>query len=242
MRLQLRTDRKSVGGLADVDIQTCDIRAEMSENSSAICGATLSKLLRLDFELNTWFEDFSFGWSTITSSVRSDDIYEGSYHVYKDLWYASVLNGYRGSRITLNETILECLTSLRSSPISMPIVMEDLESRSSAVMLQLSKDIYSSIPFFLGYSQPEAPPQAFSGFSYGFTLLWPLRFAGRVPGISDARRQWIIRLLEKIGRTTGISQALGFAKALRKPQDPMSEWSADAGDGWNNLQNPRRYR
>ena len=198
------------------------------------------KILELDDELRSWGKDFFSNetYSTIQTSAESDDIYEGLYYVFKDIWNAAILIHHRTLRIQLNETILECLAAVRSPPASGPAVSHNhLQARSCSVMLQSSKDICSGVPFFLGYttlqqSHPKAPPQAVDRYAHGVALLWPLLFAGRVPGICDMRRQWIVRRLEKIGCETGIHQALGFASALRRPCDPVSGRSASLGDEW----------
>ena len=212
----------------------------MKENPSLTTGATLSKLLQLESQMAMWVEDLPPEWtySTITSSTESDNIYQGTYYVYQDAWIACVMLHYHCFHITIHRTILECLYSLHCSSVPAPIISyDDIENLSRATILQLCSDICASVPFFLGYTakqhhQPEAPPESVGGFAPAFNLIWPLQFAARVPGVCDTRRRWIIRHLEKIGRTTGIYQALGFASSLKRPHDSITKWSADLGDEW----------
>ena len=232
-------DRKSIRKLNDIAIRLCDICADMKDSPCITQDMLLSNLLELDAGLSTWADYFSSDgtYSIITALAKCDDIYEGSYHVYRDFWNAAILTNYRCLRITLNELIMECLTALRSSSKALSaVLLDELHDRSCATMLEVSRDICSSVPFFLGYtakqhSQTGVPPQAMGGLAYELALIYPLLFAARIPRICDVRRQWIIKRLEKIGHKMGIHLALRWASQLRRPYDPVTEWSAGLGDG-----------
>ena len=96
---------------------------------------------------------------------------------------------------------------------------------SNAMLLQLSHDICSSVPYFLGYSTSldgsgkRQQPKAVSGN----LLLWPLYTAAVTGMVSDIMRQWVASRLLMIADVLGIRQAAPLAHTLGlKPE--LIEW------------------
>jgi hypothetical protein len=57
--------------------------------------------------------------------------------------------------------------------------------------------------------------------SGGYFLLWPLYLVGCMDITTDPVRRWVIRILETIGRSMGIQQALVLATLMERQEEIM---------------------
>lgn len=109
----------------------------------------LSKANYLDAQLSTWTYCLPSPWNpisatTIPAAVHEAGLFQGRCDCYQDMWIASVWNFYRGTRISLQHIVLNCLRMLQQGDTS-----PETQSPLSTIR-NLTTDICASVPFFLG--------------------------------------------------------------------------------------------
>ncbi|PYI05206.1 hypothetical protein BO78DRAFT_387889 [Aspergillus sclerotiicarbonarius CBS 121057] len=127
------------------------------------------------------------------------------YHVYYNGNLASLWNNYRLMRIVVNEMIRKMSLSLweqQKAPECQQMVY-----RSVAIMKELVDDICASVPYHFTSGE--------TAFGAVIRTLWPLFIAGNSSGANSATREHIAQMLEVIGDTAGLQQALSMARLLR---------------------------
>ena len=116
----------------------------------------LSKSLELDEKLVQIFSGATHDWtfSTIYTDDDPDLVYNGRFHVYQHALSAQMWNGMRAIRIMLNEMIRNVL--LKGFSLKPPLFVHRIHTEqlqtSTDVLYQLSSDIISSVPQYLGYT------------------------------------------------------------------------------------------
>lgn len=193
----------------------------------------------IDNDYDIWSKTcpFQMIYQTVTLKERSDEVFSDHYHVYPNLWVATVWNNYRAVRLLINELILDQLCHLYLNSPESPLLWNDtcfFENQvlaSNATLLQLCHDICASVPFYLGFDpnadkrMPRAIPKAVSGN----LLLWPLYTAGCTDLVSDMMRDWVAERLRWISDIIGIRQAAPLAFSLRRKQDILT-WQNEKED------------
>jgi len=222
--------------LSELATKFANIRSGMSAfHDYSNCDFIIASLCELDNEYTTWLNHCppSFLYKTVTLSERSEDVFSDHYHVYSSLWTATIWNHYRCVRILINEVILDQLNHVFQHPEASillwdnPNVYENQALASNSMLLQLSHDICSSVPFFLGYHTGEAPKSV-----SGNLLLWPLYSAAVTGMVSDMMRIWVAGRLKMIADVLGIRQAAPLAYTLgftdRRPvEQDLLEWKEE---------------
>ena len=198
----------------------------------------ISSMLGFETELAAWAMGLPLSWSysTAIAADSTDEVFEGYFHIYQDIWTASIWNNYRCIRILVNEYILGYLTRLTSATYPfMPSEHRIQHQQSRNVLSQLASDICASVPFHLGHahiplqSSLSEPPAL-----GGYVLLWPLYIAATMDGGSKATRLWIAQRLKSIGDTMGIQQALSFSSVLKSARI-IAYWKSQmegSVEGW----------
>jgi hypothetical protein len=193
----------------------------------------ITSLCALDAEYTEWIMRYpaQFLYSTTTLKECCEDVFSDHYHVYASLWTATVWNHYRCVRILVNELLLDQLSFVFQLPETSILLWDNFSlwenqiMASNAMVLQLSHDVCSSVPFCLGYNKSlsssgkRQPPKAVSGN----LLLWPLYTAACTGMVSDMMRDWVASRLLMIADVLGIRQAAPLAHTLGLKQD-LIEW------------------
>ncbi|KAJ0417845.1 hypothetical protein BJY00DRAFT_195775 [Aspergillus carlsbadensis] len=162
------------------------------------------------------------------------DIWGDVYHVYTNINISSSWNNYRSAQLMIHELIIDTAKELETQSLYAHLADEyrSLRSRSEQVSRQLVEDIIASVPFHLGAAADTAetsttsstPPSSFTGPTgirshvspaSGMALVWPLLIAANSGFASHELREWIVAVLEKIGYSMGLNQALAMARLLR---------------------------
>ncbi|KAF2839257.1 hypothetical protein M501DRAFT_1016338 [Patellaria atrata CBS 101060] len=131
--------------------------------------------------------------------------------VHMDIFRAITWNHYRCIRIRL----LECLLELcQHQKITVESPFGKLQVIWKNAILELADDICASVPYLFGCIDQNGNPQATpTGTALsGYTLLWPLRAAVTVEGISLEHKIYIREQYEYIGNVFGIGQAHVIAR------------------------------
>ena len=217
------------GRLSSLVSRFCKLRTQIKEKLIPDESTIVLKILEMDHELEEWATQLPRDWNFTVSDISNgtEGMYERSYHVYPDFWRARVWNGYRCTRILLNEILWHYLDRHFSSTLNAVIdqaTASTYRHRSCTVVDKLAGDICASVPFHLSDSRPGSVPAAI-----GFFLLWPLYVVGAVVDTPDARRLWAIERLYYIRQITGIAQAASLANVLKwagapSPSKRTVEW------------------
>lgn len=213
----------------------------------------LSQSLDLDKKLVQVFsvaaEDWTF--STIYTDNDPELIYNGRFHVYQHALSAQVWNGMRAMRIMLNEMIRNVLLtgfSLKPPLFVLKVHTEQLQT-STDVLYQISSDIISSVPQYLGYNfkgNLVSPDSSFMSpepvllrnpgrdmladlktssvplfRTAGYQLPWALFLVGVTDVVTEPILRWVIKMLKQITRVLGIQQATVLAERLELTRLPM---------------------
>src|SRR4051812_14173924 len=113
----------------------------------------INELCTLDLKYSDWVSrcPTHFLYSTKTLGERCDDVFSDHYHLYSSIWTGTVWNHYRCVRILVNEVIVDQIRYLLEEPTEYSWLYENQMQASHAMLLQLSHDICSSVPYFMGF-------------------------------------------------------------------------------------------
>jgi hypothetical protein len=241
--LEFETDEEAVAThLSEIAIKYCNVQASMSSRHDYSNSEYLvASLCAMDAEYTDLVNKFpvSFIYNTVALEP-SEDAFSDYFHVYSSIWTATVWNHYRCVRILVNELILDLITYMLEHPEEYVSSWDKFSSyenqitTSRSTLLELSHDICSSVPFYLGYSansierHSRTPPKAVSGNM----LLWPLFIAARTQVVSGALRDWVAGRLRMISEVMGIRQAALLEHILEPKQDVLK--SQTKTDGLSN--------
>ena len=116
----------------------------------------LSQSLRLDKKLVQIFSNATHDWtfSTIYTDDEPELVYNGRFHIYQHALSAQMWNGMRAMRLLLNEMIRNVLLKGFSSkpPLFVHKVFTEQLQNSTDVLYEISSDVISSVPQYLGYT------------------------------------------------------------------------------------------
>jgi hypothetical protein len=227
--------------LADIVTDFCRVRSQLASGEITDPIVIFSMLSSIDMRLANWAAGVPAVWlyEIVHETQPSDEVYNGTYHIYKVSWMTHVWNSYRCVRILVNELLLGHLTprSKLLSPFStQDFGVQRLYLRDS--MTQLSSDICSSLPFYFNHHKPHLrnsdtpPPPA----AMGMYCVWPLFLSGSMVGATSSQRRWVSGRLRHIGLVMGIQQATAFAnrldEAIDTGPDVESPWKHGRPDGY----------
>ena len=224
--------------LSELNIKYCNLRASMSSfHDFTDQGYVISSACALDAEFAEWASRHTnaFPFQIVNLNDRSEWVFSDHYHVYSDVWVATVWNNYRAVRILINELILVQLSQLYPFTIETIVDLEDQSFfadqmlASSAILSQLSHDVCASVPYFLGCADGGSTTD-FSApkMINGNLLLWPLYVAASTSMALADMRIWAIGRLRWISKTMGIRQAGPLAYALSINQE-LTDWQVGGG-------------
>jgi hypothetical protein len=205
------------------------LHAEMQQKILTDRETILSRALELDAKLLEIVANVQPGWEykTVFTEEKSEHVFNGRYHVYKDYWMSQMWNTLRTGRILLNEVIRNTL--LAGFSASPPVFRSAEHSAqfqiSTDAIYEMQADILCTVPQHVGYfpkggthfqtlaevDQLQLPTIKMSGGSF---LIWPLWLAGILDVATEEVRQFVKRNLDSVGTTMGIKQAYLLADIL----------------------------
>ena len=205
---------------SEIVIRLCNLRASIKDGLFVDEAEIINSVLAVDGDLAAWVRQIKVDWAytAVKEMDKSEDTFEGQYHIYASFVNSSMWNNYRTIRILVNECLLYCLKRLPATSSFDEDERNRLRLRSRTILDQMASDICASVPYLFDIGDvsnsrsPLAPARRSAG---GFSLLWPLYTAASMEGARRTMSFWIIRQLEKIGHGLGIQQALALARVLR---------------------------
>jgi Fungal specific transcription factor domain len=150
--------------------------------------------------------------------------YNGLYAVNKDSWAIRLWANLRTLQMVTCEIICYIVIKILAEDLA-PAVREHMKLRLQNTLQTLSKqgnDILAIVPQALEFITSAPEPCPFIGLSFqgsvtgGYMLAWALFMVGKSPATESKIRKWVIRLLQDIGRNTGMSIALKLVEAAIK--------------------------
>ncbi|KAJ5319760.1 hypothetical protein N7508_000043 [Penicillium antarcticum] len=165
----------------------------------------------LDMELSQWHSDIPEAW--LPRKCRKTDGAEVILH--PDITSADVWNSYRGTRIILQQTILQihgCLDGCtgkawRSEAICSP----------QDIIIEMATEICQTLPFALGEIDPLGCPTRRTGRTnikavQGFALLWPIFSVTQCGYATETQEAQARSALRQIGSTHGIQLGVALGR------------------------------
>ncbi|MCJ1283992.1 hypothetical protein MMC26_003323 [Xylographa opegraphella] len=204
-------------GLASIVSRFVNLRASIKNHELAKPISIFSKMAALEADLANWVKELPAEWAFTTTDLTKDaDImFEGPYHVYRNIWVAILWNHYRSIRIMANDILLDFLDQLSSLPLDENSgISQKRRCQSVGIVSRLATDICHSIPFLLNHNGMATETKLTPTLTGVFTILWPLKVAASTSDASEALYQWARSLLQDIGRNKGIGFALFLTKVI----------------------------
>lgn len=192
-----------------------DLHASIRSGDLADPETIVQKLLECEGQLTEWEAQLPESWkyTIVKATGTEENVYRGQYQVYRDLWSCRIWNHYRWTRILVNELILTHLVKL--SPF--PPEFAGRQNIAERMILKTATDICDSVAAqFFRRHMPQANALFVPYMSGVVLLLFPLAVAGGSIGVPEDLHIWVIKLLEKIGNTMGIQQALTLVTMTKK--------------------------
>src|SRR3569833_42281 len=186
-----------------------------------------------DRRLETTFDFSNLGrdwrYKTITDPVAKPElVYQGTYHVYYDLFVAKIWNSMRCCRIIANLLILAILcrdAQVASDDDFASGPYADVSQQATASLLKLRDEILASVPQMMGLVDKSTLSLGGDGEEDstgargppvlgGYWLLWFLYLAGTLPVNSPNVRAWVIGALRAVRVRSGVQKAEYLAVQL----------------------------
>jgi hypothetical protein len=221
--------------LSDVIIDFTIFRSDVRDCKIVGPRAIIERALEIDKNFIAIFEKPPENWQyeTVYTDKTPHLIWNGSYHVYKEIWIAHLYNGMRTCRILLHEMIRDQL--LAASTAMTPIFSTSeiiIQGESSvAIMLEMQAQILASIPH--DHNPSLNTTAGLLEGSRTYFILWPLYLVGAMDLTTEPVRKWAIARLRHIGESVGIRQALVVANYLESNTHILV---------WETKLNPRNWK
>jgi hypothetical protein len=212
---------KVTNRLTDIMMTFATIRASLRAREMTDTAEIIYTLMAVDKELVEWAESLPSTWAyhEMPITTPTDHAFEDYYHVYPDIGCASQWNAYRCMRLMANDALVDELLRSLSVPSALHLTTTEILAQrfaSMAVLHQISREVYASVPYCLGIFEPTfSDPKSTHHSAGGFFLLWPLVLSLNMNGANATTRRWGIQQLETIGETTGINCANVFARRAK---------------------------
>ena len=183
------------------------------------------RALDIEEDLTLWLVDLppAFQFTTIPVDPGTIGVYENNYHVYENLWAASIWNTYRTTLLMVHAMILEWLAPYALSANTVDTISNPAlqYQKSTSAVDFLAREIAASLPFNLGFnskddrycSQPRGPPVPAAG---GLFSLWSLYVLGMTDYVSHDIVTWAIDRLAMIGNVMGIQTAFMLIWVIKR--------------------------
>jgi hypothetical protein len=178
-------------------------------------------VLEQDFESLIPFLEIQEPYKVIRVSNGDPNIIKnGLYHLYKDSWAIRLWTNQRTLQMVTCEIKCYILTRILSKTI--PPDLREYTKMEVRITLQtlseLGDEILAIVPQALEFISSESldpcPSIGLTSVSGGYMLVWGLFMVGKSASTKSETRKWVIRLLQDIGRNTGISVALRLVEVV----------------------------
>lgn len=184
--------------------------------------STTTRLYLLDKKLQAWkhslpaFSNYDTYMCSDTCSSESHD-YPSQHDLYPRATTEAMWGNFRLLRILLHLLLIESVTQVGMGNHT------HLVGRSTKTIMELADEVCYAVPIGLipkhehvkdgPLNEDACDPLPKGG--YGFLLAWPLYITGSLVTTTPKHRDWIIGVLNNLGRIMGMETALKFAQDLQ---------------------------
>lgn len=163
---------------------------------------------------------------SITRDLDGDTelVYHGRIDICKDFWAIRLWNNCRTLRIILGEILLFLLNKALAADIA-PTLRDHLKLRVEGTfkaLVELGDDVLATVPQSMDFVSA-ADTQIQQSVQGGYLLIWGLYMVGQCVVTKSETRRWVMRRLEDIGRTAGMSVTAQLVQDIKK----IDDWAAD---------------
>ena len=221
-------DELPASRLADIGVELCSLRASIHNGIATGTENITQAAALIDQQLQNWVANVPSSWAftSWTTRVDSDKVYERQFHTYPAVSIVSAWNIYRVFRILTNETLYDALTSSMTSPAS----QSPLHGQCIEIFAKMSSELCCSVPFL--FDQPDVSevtsperydvPTSSLATKGASTLMWPLYVLGGMDTAPREVRHWAIGKLDSIGQRTGIKLAQALVRLLQDRETELT--------------------
>lgn len=210
-----------------MDILTlfANLRAQLKEGILTDISDVVLTALAIDHDLTMWPKDLPpvFNYTSSYVEAVTEQVYGNYYHVYENLWVASVWNNYRTTQLMLHGLILECLAPYAPFAALAGLTQSPALQRQKSLQVvhTIGAEIAASVPFHLGFSNSSERSsfEKKSPAAGGLFSLWPLYILGVTDSVPEDLRAWAGGRLAVVGKLMGIQTALMLAWVLGMKQE-----------------------
>ena len=178
---------------------------------------TIERALNIDGMLSAMFEDPPEEWlyKTVHTDECPDLIWNGKYHVYKDVQSAHAWSRMGTCRILIQEVILKQLLIARNQ---VPPVFTEVECRAQKdstvnILLKVRDDLLASVSEISADTSHQKATSLMDE-SKGYFGLWPLYLVGSMDMSTQPIKDWVVARLRSVWALYGLRQALSTAYYL----------------------------
>ena len=187
-----------------------------SAEAQALDASTLTSLLErgehLDLEFSMWHSGLPEVWMPRKFQTSGGD----KFILYPDLTSAGVWNYYRGTRIILQQTLLDIYRCL--DHISVPWASNGAFTLHppEEIIIDMVTEICDTIPFALGKVDTTGRPifRSETKAVQGFALLWPVFSVTQCGYATEAQDAQARSALQVIGSTHGIRLGMDLSREI----------------------------
>ncbi|CAG8304880.1 unnamed protein product [Penicillium salamii] len=178
----------------------------------------------LDLEFSMWHKGLPEVWMPRRFQTPGGD----TFMLYPDLTSAGVWNYYRGTRIILQQTLLDIYRHLNNFQMASWAQDGTFALRPpEEIIIDMATEICETIPFALGKVDTFGCPIFRSGTKavQGFALLWPIFSVTQCGYATEAQEAQARSALQHIGSTHGIRLGMDLSHAVFPMSRSQSEIS-----------------
>ncbi|EXA39056.1 hypothetical protein FOQG_03621 [Fusarium oxysporum f. sp. raphani 54005] len=196
----------------------------------SITVSTLKQLLDIDESFLSWERNLGPTWrfrEEKAEHLPPAAVFDGTCHVYFDMFVARMYGHYRWARTLLNQTIIEFIKAYPKS--SAPLISLAEYGHRYEIVRKLARDTLVSTPTHWRHPlltekaaiPVERPGGAGSGSAGLPVVLFHLQVAACAPGVPEAYWDWVVAVMECIWSDMGILHAKCMMDTMKAYRDSL---------------------
>ncbi|KAF5673092.1 hypothetical protein FHETE_3577 [Fusarium heterosporum] len=193
--------------------------------------SALKQLLDIDECFEDWERELGPTWRYRTEKadhLPSSAVFDGTYHIYYDMFIARMWNHFRWARTLLNETIIRFIKKYPKS--SAPLFSLAEYGRRHEIIRHLAHETLVSTPTHWRHplltQRSVVPVEMMGGAGSGSAglpvVLFHLQTAACAPGVPPAYWDWAYAVMECIWGDMGILHAKSMMEDLKLHRDSLA--------------------
>lgn len=206
------------------------IKTHALVDGRSVIVSTLKQLLDIDESFLSWERNLGPTWrfrEEKAEHLPPAAVFDGTCHVYFDMFVARMYGHYRWARTLLNQTIIEFIKAYPKS--SAPLISLAEYGHRYEIVRKLARDTLVSTPTHWRHPlltekaaiPVERPGGAGSGSAGLPVVLFHLQVAACAPGVPEAYWDWVVAVMECIWSDMGILHAKCMMDTMKAYRDSL---------------------